>query len=237
MYKFLGIGAQKAGTTWLYEMLRQHPQISFPLKKEVHYWNKQYPKKSINDYLSEFSSKEIFEGEITPAYAFLPISTIQKIYAHQPELKIIYILRNPIDRAWSSAKMALKRAEMQHHEASDQWFIDHFNSAGSLMRGDYEYAINNWHSVFPANNISLLFFEDIKHNPSSLLKQCCDHLGISNFDQEALNTLAIEKPVFPSTSLMLTPSLFIHLKDIYRDRIISLSQCLEKDLSYWLDKD
>ncbi len=234
MYKFLGIGAQKAGTTWLFRMLSQHPNIAFPHGKEIHYWNRQYPKHPPEDYLSKFISNTLAEGEITPAYAFLPLETIKQIHHHAPDLRIIYIIRNPIDRAWSSARMALVRAEMTFTEASDQWFIDHFNSQGSLLRGDYERSISNWTQVFNSDNLLILSFEDIHQSPQSLLEKCCQHIGVPNFSNKTLQVINPEKKVFSGSSNTLNPVLQEHLKALYKDKIQSLSTTLNRDLSHWL---
>jgi len=75
MIEFLGIGAQKAGTSWLYEKMSLHPHLAFPGGKEVHFWDKKI-KLGIEWYRSRFSGHK-FDGkvcgEITPAYSILPI--------------------------------------------------------------------------------------------------------------------------------------------------------------------
>lgn len=233
MYKFLGIGAQKAGTTWLYEMLTQHPDISFPLHKEVHYWNRAYPGQAVEDYLSNFQHPTLCEGEITPAYAFLNLKVIKEVYRHQPELKIIYIIRNPIDRAWSSAKMALGRAEMQFHEASDQWFIDHFNSRGSLLRGDYEACLRNWKAVFNDNQLLVLNFDEIKHAPDEFLSKCCQHLGVKEFNALQLDLMKTDRAVFSTLEQNLNKNLHTQLFKLYHEKIIKLEDYLDMDLSEW----
>ena len=233
MFKFLGIGAQKAGTTWLYEMLIQHPEISFPLNKEAHFWNAAYPKQRIADYISNFQHPNLYEGEITPAYAFLSPKTIEEIYWQQPELKIIYIIRNPIDRAWSSAKMALGRAEMQFQEASDQWFIDHFNSKGSLLRGDYEACLRNWKDVFTNNQILVLNFDDIKRAPDELLLRCCQHIGIKEFNTVQLDLMKTNQVVFSTSEQTLNNKLHTHLFKLYQEKISNLANYLDMDLSEW----
>jgi len=234
MYKFLGIGAQKAGTTWLYEMLNQHPDISFPLGKEAHYWDKQYPKRTPAEYLSNFNSSTWVEGEITPAYAFLPLDIITVIYNLYPHLNLFFIIRNPIERAWSSAKMALGRAEMELNEASDQWFIDHFNSKGSLIRGDYESNLRNWTSIFNKKQLQVILFDDIKNKPRSILLECCKHLEINKFTDKQLESMPITNPVFSTPNELLRPSLRYHLESIYKNKIQSLESYLDIDLSHWL---
>lgn len=233
MYKFLGIGAQKTGTTWLYEMLRQHPDIAFPLGKEVHYWNRAYPAQSSDDYFAKFQHPTLSEGEITPAYAFLASTTIEEIYRHQPDLKIIFIIRNPVERAWSSAKMALGRAEMKFCEASDAWFIDHFNSKGSLLRGDYEACLRRWIEVYSAEQVLVLKFEDIKQTPDDVLSKCCHHIGINEFDTVQLGLMQTTQAVFSTSEQKLNYYLKRHLLDLYQNKISRLEDYLGIDLSAW----
>lgn len=234
MLNFLGIGAQKAGTTWLYTQLLQHPDIRFPLGKEVHYWNRKFPRHSTTEYLNSFLQQDKCEGEITPAYGHLPLDTITSIRNTLPQLKVIYILRNPIDRAWSSALMALNRAEMEFDEASDAWFIDHFNSKGSRMRGAYEHCLKNWRNTFDHESVLIFFHEDIQTQPEQVLDMCCRHLSIAAFSEEALEKMSLRKKVFAGDPQIIRPALKQHLLGQYSDEIRSLSTYLQTDLSHWL---
>lgn len=234
MLNFLGIGAQKAGTTWLYTQLSRHPDIHFPLAKEAHYWNKKFPQRSVTEYLSNFRHKNKCEGEITPAYSHLPSETIAAIYNELPQLKIIYILRNPIDRAWSSAQMALARAEMEFDEASDAWFIDHFNSKGSRMRGSYEHCLKNWYNTFGHAAVLVLFYEDIQSRPERILDLCCQHLSVDTFSEEDLRKMPLRKKIFAGKQHILRPALRQHLVNLYAGEIRSLSEYLQVDLEHWL---
>lgn len=234
MLNFLGIGAQKAGTTWLYTQLSQHPDIHFPLGKEVHYWNKKFPRQSVAGYLGSFRREDKSEGELTPAYGHLPLSTIISIRNELPQLKIIYILRNPIDRAWSSALMALTRAEMEFDEASDAWFIDHFNSGGSRMRGSYECCLKNWRNVFDHEAVLVLFYEDINKRPELMLDMCCQHLSLAAFSESNLTKMPLREKIFAGEPHALRPALRQHLLSLYGHEIRSLSGYLQTDLSHWL---
>lgn len=233
MLKFLGIGAQKSGTSWLYTMLSQHSQIAFPGNKEIHFWDKNYPREPVSNYFDFFNDPVLYEGEITPSYAQLSLDAIETIYKGAPGLKLIYILRNPMERAWSAALMALQRAQMEPHEASDRWFLDHFNSKASLSRGDYEQTIVNWLSVFPTDNLLLLDYEDIQQHPRCLLDACCRHIGISAFSSEQLAVMQIERKVFEGNGLALRGSLKQPLLSIYAEKIHSLANYLNKDLHHW----
>lgn len=179
MVDFLGIGAQKAGTTWVHAQLARHPQIRFAPVKEVHFWDKEYARGyGWYEGLFPTPSRDYIRGEITPAYAILPPSAIREIKDHYPELKLFYLLRDPAERAWSAALMALRNADMTLEEASDQWFIDHFHSRGSRMRTDYETCLRNWLSVFPPQHMLVMDYRQIQENPLALMRTVCAHIGI-----------------------------------------------------------
>ncbi|MCD6035921.1 MAG: sulfotransferase [Rickettsiales bacterium] len=220
MLNFLGIGAQKAGTTWLYENLARHPHIHFPAGKEVHFWDKG-DLTSIEAYTSRFPDHLLpthKSGEITPAYALLPRERIETIYRLFPNLRIIYSVRDPIDRAWSSALMALKRAEMTVDEASDQWFIDHFHSQGSLARGDYAKCLDNWSSVYPKEQILVLDFEDIKKNPIALLRECSTHIGVDPVFYNQSFRAELDRKIYAGTGEPIRESLLPVLHALYYEK-------------------
>lgn len=217
MLNFLGIGAQKCGTTWLYAMLKNHPQLAFP-DKEIHFWDRQsYPPSptAIDSYAKLFDIAGKRNGEITPAYAFLPIPMIQAVQNFSPNVRLFYIMRDPVARAWSSALMALDRAEMTIAEASDAWFIDHFNSAGSRARGDYAACLDNWLSVFPREQLLLLQYENITLAPKQLLDQLCQHIGIDA--APILNNPKLKERVFEGSGHAIRPQLKEHLETLYSE--------------------
>lgn len=235
MLNFLGIGAQKTGTTWLYEQLSRHPQLAFPLGKEVHFWNHPHDPAAVANYLGRFDSIPAVVGEITPAYGMLPIETIQELHRYVPGLRLIYLIRNPIERAWSAALMALQRAEMTLDEASDQWFIDHFYSAGSRRRGDYQGCLQIWRAVFRDEQLLVLRFEQIVTEPESLLNRCFQHLGVSQQPPEQLRQWDCQTPVFTGPGHILRPTLKPVLQALYQKPIEQLATYLAMDLSAWLN--
>ncbi len=231
MLVFLGIGAQKSGTTWLYNALNKHPLINFPKGKEVHFWNGNINSFNVNDYLISFIDPRLVEGEITPAYGHLSKDKIRIIHRYLPDIKIIYIMRNPVDRAWSSALMALNRSELKFEEASDQWFIDHFTSAGSLARGDYEKALKNWTSIYTVDRVLPLFFEDMVVSPYLLIKNVFRFLQVDILDDALIRDWDLHTKVFPGRGNTIRPHLKSFLQSIYREKIINLERYLDIDLS------
>jgi hypothetical protein len=235
MLNFIGIGAQKAGTSWLYHMLSHHPQILFPAGKEIHFWDQQ-THRGIQWYRDLFSGAlppEIRQGEITPAYAFLSLESISDIKRLFPDLRLIYMIRNPIERAWSSARMALERAEMTLTEASDAWFIDHFRSQGSLRRGDYETCIRQWRAIFGSEVLLILRYEDISDSPRTLLRDCLVHIGVDSGWAATQPQDLVSRRVFSSERALIRPNLLLVLQEIYQPKISSLARYLNMDLSDW----
>jgi hypothetical protein len=230
MLKFVGIGAQKSGTSWLHEVLSQHPSVGFPGGKEVHFWDAHH-RNGVAWYKALFSADRC-NGDITPAYAILAPETIREIHQHFPELRLVYLMRNPIQRAWSSARMALRRAEMEFSEASDQWFIDHFRSQGSLKRGDYATCLKNWMAVYPAQQFLLARYEEVVNEPVALANQVLRHIGLDDLFDES-HREALSRPVFEGGGHALSAALAEVLLELYADKIDALSQFLGEDFSQW----
>jgi len=232
MLNFLCIGAQKSGTTWLHDTLRMHPLIDFPAGKEVHYWDHRAGR-SVDWYRGLFTQLRQLEGDITPAYAILPESVIREVRQNFPALRLVYLIRNPMARAWSSARMALARAEMKHDEASDRWFEDHFRSAGSLARGDYESCLRRWRSVFGDEQLLVLRYEAIAQSPVATANRVLAHLALPAFFDGAARDRCPPAAVFEGDGMPLRPSLLPVLRTIYVDQIRRLEDYLQDDLSDW----
>ncbi|NEX17220.1 MAG: sulfotransferase [Halochromatium sp.] len=222
MLSFLGIGAQKAGTTWLYEQMRLHPEVAFPLGKEAHFWTNPHSVTDQARYLEAFDLCSVKAGEITPAYALLDTDPIRRIHEIAPELRIVYILRDPIARAWSSALMALSRAEMSIDEASDQWFIDHFHSKGSRARGDYQTTLARWRAEFPPDALLVLAYSQIAADPQALLSSVALHLGLAPDPFLALPEENLRQRVFAGQAVPIRESLVPTLERLYRAQMDAL---------------
>lgn len=108
---FLIIGAQKGGTTSLYRYLIKHPRIKWASCKEVHFFDRYYTK-GMDWYRAQFPEKDgvtdFITGEATPAYIFHPLAA-ERIRVAFPRVKLILVVRNPIDRAFSQYKMYVRK--------------------------------------------------------------------------------------------------------------------------------
>ena len=200
--EFLGIGAQKSGTTWLYENLKKHPQLYLPKKKEIHFFDSHFYK-SINWYFQHFKNAKTsqIKGEITPCYSILSDEKIRFIHEINPKLKIILLLRNPIERAWSQSvmnlakrkntknnssiidlisiiKLAKRKRKKDIHLIKNEEFIAHFNHSRSIERGDYLKIISKWGKYFPSDQIFIGDYNQLKNSPQELLNEVFNFLEV-----------------------------------------------------------
>lgn len=237
MLGFLGIGAQKAGTTWLYEMLRQHPDLGFPTGKESHYWTMRTTARdtgAVQAYLAQFQDPRRREGEMTPGYAALDEAAIACLGAAAPRLRLIFMLRNPLERAWSAALMVMARLDMELDEASDAWFLDLFRSRASLNRGDYAETIRRWCRWFPREALLTPTYESLRTDPEGLVNACLRHIGVAELDSVTLRRLGSQRVIFAGQHHPLPLSLWVELRRLYEGRIAELEQLIDLDLSDWL---
>lgn len=212
---FLCIGAQKAGTSWLEVMLRQHDQIFLPPIKEVHFYDYLYmpghdawirssfqktaaklrktpeftayidrlseiPRRSEAWYSEIFSLPEAegrLLGEITPAYSILPVEGIRHVKWTNPDVRIIYILRDPVDRALSQLRMAANRGGSSAVGEKD---LKKMKVERVLARSSYEKSISRWESVFPTEQMLFLPYSRISSDPASFLASIETFLGVDS---------------------------------------------------------
>lgn len=177
---FLGIGAQKAGSTWLHEMLRLHPELFLPQEKEVHYFDRRFHR-TLHYYTRRFvPAGNRVKGEITPDYSNLSPEMIRFIRRVMPDLKLVYLIRNPVERAWSQAQREVLRArKRQIHEVDPAEFYAHFNSADSRAHCDYVGNMERWLAEYPKERLWVGFTHEIRERPEWVLAEVFRHLGVS----------------------------------------------------------
>ncbi len=177
---FLGIGAQKAGTTWLHECLRRHPEVYLPPEKELHYFDeRQY--RSFRSYASRFRpAGPRLRGEITPAYGILPAHRVALVHRLLPDLKLILLLRDPVQRSWSQALMELADLPGRSPESIsvDEW-IRFLGSPACRARSDYESMLARWTAHFGEDRMFVGFHDHVASRPRDLLSDIFDFLGVA----------------------------------------------------------
>jgi YesN/AraC family two-component response regulator len=164
--KFLIIGAQKAGTTALYEYLSQHPQLAGSVPKELHYFSCDNRFSKGDDFYHAFFPPTKNDAKITfdtsPSYLRSNVA-YKRIYDYNPEIKLIVLFRNPVERSYSAWNMYRERYKRNRNWFYEQWVA---------------YCCNQDIQFKKRDEISLLDFkafvaDEMKHlidNPGSMLE-------------------------------------------------------------------
>lgn len=194
---FICPGAQKAGTTTLYMILKQHPSIFLPSGKEQRFFFEDSKfKKGVNWYRETFYSSyggEKAIGDITPDYMFFE-GVAQRIYdTLGPEIRFIFLLRNPYERAYSHYWMSVRRGfetkdfyqALMLEEARIErsfWHKNHFSYA---TRGLYARQVMGFLQYFKGDNMLFVDFDRFIEHPEDVCMQIWKFLDIgdnSNID-------------------------------------------------------
>lgn len=118
-------------------------------------------------------------GDITPEYSTLPDEGVRHVKELLgPELRIIYIIRNPVQRAISQLKMNLTRRGQENN--NEEFWLNAAKDPVICQRGDYRSYIPRWESCFGASQILYIPYQQVRKNPLALLRNVEDHLHVAN---------------------------------------------------------
>ena len=239
---FLGIGVARSGTTTAYKVLKNHPDVYMPDKKELHfftfaqqsYQNQPAALKIMEEqYRGMFSEKgQRMAGEISPSYFYFP-GAAKKIHLFNPWLKIFCILRNPVDRALSDfyyagldKKVSIDAffsggiQDLQHNKL----VLKPFSASAILYKGFYRHHVENYLNQFSSDQLMLL--------PFSLLQKDIDQFFMTLFSFLDLGIEAAKLSVKENSAKYPTSSNDGAVRDMlevfYRDEI-SFYSALEKE--------
>jgi len=195
---FFIVGVAKAGTTSLVVWLRQHPQVFIPHIKEPRYFASDLVEpfvrtviKDKDEYLRLFRGAERYpaRGEASTSYFRHWGKVPERIKAAVPEARIIIILRDPIERAYSAWLMHVRhgREHLPFAEAVRNSALRH------LYCQTYTVSIKKYLEVFGHSKMLILFFEDLTNNPRDLLQRVAKFLEID--ETPVMNIkLSVENP-------------------------------------------
>lgn len=169
---FVGVGASRSGSTWLSKCLSEHPEINFSTQKELHFFDKSENYSEGNSYLSkhfsDFNKEQRILGEFTPGY-FTNNLVAEKILKYNRDMKIIAILRNPIERAYSEY-LYNKAREYEKSKTFYEAITLGDLSERYLKRGKYAQNLSQFYKVFDRKNILILDYNRISNEPQKLLR-------------------------------------------------------------------
>lgn len=278
---FVGIGAQKAGSTWLYRNLRAHPEIWMPPRKEIHYFNSKTSDRSgllsglfgkrreghewrgqvlhwtkvhglekpslenlwwgIRYYTGNFDDgwyASLFEpgrgkviGEITPAYSALDWNAVAHVHDIMPEAKIIFFMRNPIERLWSQLVMSFDRIEEGSADfVTDKRLLRRVERESYRLLTDYLRTLETWGEFYPEGRIFVGFLEDVSLFPAELLSRLYHFLGVDS----SFRSPDLTEKVHSRSSGRVPVGVAAHLAETYREKIGRLSERFGGYADFWL---
>jgi len=193
------IGAQKAGTTTLHRLLKQHPDITMSEPKETVFFadEKLYNKGIkfyINNYFKEYNGQKMI-GEASTAYSnYVGLEkTVKRIFEFNKEMKFIYILRNPIERAissyWWNVRVMLetlpfeKALKLEEERENTTNILDPWSYK---RKGRYFHVIQTYLKYYKKENLKIVLHDELKSSPQLTCNEIFNFLDISQFQIKPL---------------------------------------------------
>jgi hypothetical protein len=208
---FLIIGAQRCGTTSLQRYVIHHPCVAPSFRKEVHFFDRNlrkgitwyrghFPSVPYKYYVTTILGRRFMTGEASAAYVFYPHAP-RRILEALPQVKLIILLRNPVDRAYShyQHEVSLKYENLSFEEAIqqeperlcgerekmlvDEGYDSHrYRHYSYLSRGVYADQLEVWMGLFPKEQICILRSEDFFAEPGRVFQQVLRFLELPPWD-------------------------------------------------------
>lgn len=200
-------GVQKGGTTSLFEYLSAHPDLAAPDRKELHFFDNEaidWPRPDYSILEAAFPKDDgRLRFEATPIYMFWP-PAMARIRAYNPKARLIFLFRDPCERAWSQWCMNYVRGE------EDMMFADAIREGRARLpldepltwawrqfsyveRGFYASQVRRALAHFPADQLLFLRSQDLARDPQTTLARIAAFLGLSSFPPMAAKR-AFERP-------------------------------------------
>ena len=186
-------GAGRSGSTFLFSCLKQHPQIYLSKIKELRYFSSNY-ELGESWYLNHFKCKMDFPvvGEASTEYLYSESAT-KKIFEFNPNFKIIFMFRNPVERAFSNFK---REIQIWGESRSFEHILRVSNRY--TLPSMYSKHISRFLEYFPKENLKVIIFEKFIKDVPNYLKEICEFLKINpyfKFDQSKFNENPSKVPI------------------------------------------
>jgi len=180
---FLYIGASKAGSSWIFECLKEHPDAFVPPAKDVHFFHLHY-EKGVAWYQGFFKGGKDKKavGELSHDY-FLFEEVADKIKALNPDVKLLVSLREPVDKMLSNYHYA-KRTYLKEEVSFEDFFFHHERYQKNHYQNMHKETANYYQNLrpfyerFPKENILVVFFDDLKTQPEKFIQSIYQFLEI-----------------------------------------------------------
>lgn len=239
---FVIVGAQKSGTSSLYQHLTRLPGVSPAVRKELDWFNNpRIPEDAaLSGYRACFPLRTdgVISGEASPNYFEQPVSA-RRLLAAVPDVRVIISLRNPVDRAYSHYRMQVKRNwENRTFERAleesprrllddDGWLTSDGAMYGYLLRGLYANQLGPWLDLIPPRNLCILRAEDYFADPAGTIRWLARFIGIGEVPDRRL-----PGPTMPHGSSTMDPETQSILADYFAPHNERLYRLLGRDFGW-----
>jgi hypothetical protein len=208
---FCFIGPDKAGSSWLFEILRQHPECYVPPCKDIYFFDRYYSR-GIAWYLSFFSDVQpnaLAIGEISHDYLFSRLAA-ERIKIHLPHVRLLTCLRNPVDRTFSHYLYLVRSGlTCEPFESALK------NIPRLLENSRYDQYLPDYFQRFSSQQVKILFFDDLQSNPEAFAETVFRFLGVSVL--KSIDCLGLVRPASRPQSVLLA-RLAKRGSNFFRDR-------------------
>lgn len=186
---FLVIGAAKAGTTTLHAHLTAHRQLFLAEPKEPDFFSSEEKVRTgLGDYAALFADARPSQlvGEMSTTYSRWPHTddAARLVAEHCPDVRLVYVLRHPVDRAFSHYAHHMRHgvtATFEQALARDDVYVD---------CSRYDMQLRRWERFHPSDRILLVRFEELVEQPGGVVRRIGDHLGVDLGDEAATDLAA-----------------------------------------------
>ncbi|MCS3663496.1 hypothetical protein GGP65_001103 [Salinibacter ruber] len=171
---FLVGGAAKSGTSWIHQCLLEHPDVFVPERKEIRFFSVNYERGEewYTKFFQNRNEQRVAE-EVSPSYLSFK-NVPQRIYDWNPDVKIIFVLRDPVRRAFSHYKMLLRSGNVNGS------LIDNINENCRFIKDSlYKRNLSRYISQFGRNQVNIFLFEDLKSNNHQFIKNVFECLEVN----------------------------------------------------------
>jgi len=180
---FIIVGAMKAGTNSLALQLNSNPQVCIPLKEAHYFDNEENFSKGVEWYESFFKECSINNviGEKTPTYSYSE-KVPRRIYDYNSNVKLVWIFRNPVDRAysnyWHAVKLGSEKYSFEKAVKLESKRIREDIFKGYLKRSIYIEQVERYLKFFDISNMHFLLLEEFVKNPTENMRKLFEFLNV-----------------------------------------------------------
>jgi sulfotransferase family protein len=245
---FLCVGAHKGGTTWLYQQLDSHPDFWMPPVKELHYFDQlsrvprstpprcrdardlrflesldslgANPDVDLENYGRLFEPKgPLLSGDISPNYSTLSGKLIRQIVRCFPNLKVIFLARDPVQRFWSHLSMEVHYRQIESFDATNIHEVNrNLLRRGMRLRSYPTAVVARWKLYVHPDRFRIYFFDDLQRSPTELRRSILDFLG-ADPDKAASQVPADYNSWAGMEKLLLTETVRLHLAQFFKKEL------------------